>query len=207
MCNGSMAYPYNYLEGSLVPLPIYAPQEAPYSIDDSNTPFEEWPVTARPATRLDTNMVNGPYRRYTSNNIGYLNVSPHIHWHPGAPLELPGSVPQFVIPPPDQWQGSTSPTALHMAPEMEPRQFYPLTTASASACSSLPLRGTARAPMVYEEYDTSHDREEPQDSLPQAFYKHRKNIAPASSRARTGPQRSTRARIVRTMSSRTKRYV
>jgi hypothetical protein len=203
MSDGSMAYPYDYLEGSLVPLPIYAPQHAPCSIDNSDTPFEEWPAAAaprRPPTSAENNLSNEPYHRYTSN-IGYLN-----HWHPPPPLGLPGLIPQFNIPPPDQWQVPTSPTALHMAPDMEPGQFYhSLITPTVS--SSLPLRGTARPPMAYEEYDKPHDWKDPNDSLPRILYRNRKSTAPNSSRARADPLRSSRPRTSRTMLSRPKQYV
>lgn len=199
-----MAYSYGYFDGSLVPLPIYAPQQAPYSTDNTDNTFEEWPVTT--SSIADPSVGDGPYHRYTSDVV-YMNAPSQPQWHPSPHLTLPNLVPQFAVPPLDQWQGSTSSTVLHMAPEMEPGLFYPLRALEPlSASSSLPLRGRARATMVYKNYDTSCDWEDPQDSLSQGPQRHGKNAPPIASRARVDPQRSPLPRTPRTMASRTKRY-
>ena len=201
-----MAYPYGYLDGSLVPLPIYAPQRAPYSTDDpDNAPFEEWPVTITPPLTADcTSLASGNSAyRYTSD-IAYITPPTYSQWYQGQSLSLlPLSNPP---PPPDQWQNSTPPSGLHMAPEMEPTHFYPLGAPdSATSSSLLPPRTKVRAPIVYEEYGAQHDWEESQDSSPYKPHKRRRPVTPISPCTHDF-QRSSRPKLSRTITSRPKRY-
>lgn len=160
--------------------------------------LEQWHADALSMTQSSS--VRPPYRYTTPNRPPETT----IEWNAALPVPIPASVPQAHDLLAEQWWPKFPATNIPLVSTDENNHdFNPLETTYFSHNESpLPLRTQARAPLVYEGYDSNHDLEDYQ-SIWRRRINRRANTASSSSRAHTDQNHHlSRPRSSREMASR-----